>query len=87
MQTGRKKWRGVCRPCEVLKGNARKAGYTYTELQQGVSTGHIQPRLKPSISDIRRLLGDMFLGKAVKLPRERKDRSGGAGPAASGPTA
>lgn len=77
---------GSCRPCEVLKANARKAGYTYTELQQGVCAGHIQPRLKPSVTEIRRLLGDMFLGKAVKVPRERKDRSGGAaGPASPGP--
>lgn len=69
--------------------SAKKAGYTYTELQQGVASGHIQPHTQPSVTDIRRLLGDMFLGKAIKVPRDRKDRSQPSGktPPPAGPVA
>lgn len=76
----------MCSTCDSLKRRTKQAGYTYTELQKGVASGHIQPHLKPAVTDIRRLLGDMFLGKAVKVPRARKERAPSAGPS-SGATA
>eukprot|EP00892_Ulva_mutabilis_P003247 jgi/Ulvmu1/1294/UM011_0018.1 len=70
----------LCDTCGSLKRRAKQAGYTYTELQKGVVSGHIRPHTKPSVADIRRLLGDMFLGKAIKVPRERKERAPSHGP-------
>lgn len=53
----------MCRYCEQLKARTKSAGYTTSELRKGIATGFIFPQALPSTEDIRRLLGNMMLGR------------------------